>query len=384
MDSPEAREQSVDLRDYLDVLRRQRWLIVVATAVGVGMALGYSLASDPVYSATAEVLVRPMSLDPLSQGPDDLSMETEREVVLSTSVARLAGNGLGVARAEELLDHVEVEIPPDTQVLEIRYSDTHPRRARDGALAFAEAYLRFRMRQALNSALRLQENIQSQIDELEAQLDAANEVIAASTPGSSEHQDAQVQRGILLSQLTVLRNQQASVSTPSLDPGHVIGRPGVPTDPSSPRYPLNLALGLFLGAFVGVVGAFIRDRLDDRIRGTHELELLVGAPVLASVPRTEETDGNGAVALEEDDPARTEAYRRLRTTLEYVAGRDRVRSVMVASATEGEGKTLTAANLARSLAQVGRQVVLVSGDVRRPRLHELFEVDNGKIGRAHV
>jgi polysaccharide biosynthesis transport protein len=374
-------ETSIDLRDYLAVLRRQRWLVIVATALGLGVALGFSMASTEVYSATAEVLVRPTSLNPLDAGTQDLSLETEREVVLSTSVARAAGRGLGVSDVGSLLEHVEVEIPPETQVLEIVYSDPDPNAAVRGADAFAQAYLQFRTRQALNAALAVLENIQRTIDELEGRLEATNEALASQTPGSAEHQNAQVQREILLGQLTVLQNQQAAISTPTLDPGQVIGRPSVPTSPSSPRYPLNLAVGLLMGMFVGVVGAFVRDRLDDRVRGRPELEEVAGAPVIGTVPPVAEMDGDGvpvlAVLHQPRGPV-TEAFRRLRTVLQMLTVDRSVRTLMITSPGEREGKTTTAANLAVAYGQSGRAVTVVSADVRRPRLHEFFEVENAR------
>jgi capsular exopolysaccharide synthesis family protein len=375
MDQGRTAESSIDLRDYVAVLRRQRWLLVVAAAIGLGAGLGYSIGTTPEYSAKAEVLVRPMSLDPLDTGTDDLSLETEREVVLSTSVARIVAKRLGTPSPGALLEQLEVEIPPESQVMEIVYSDPSPRRAWLAAGAFAEAYLQFRTRQAVNSAFRVVEDIQRRIDELEGELEGINEVFAAATPGSAEHQDALIRRGVILGQLSVLENQQASISTPSLDPGSVIGRTR-PTEPSSPSYPLNMAIGLFFGAFIGVVGAFTRDRMDDRIRGTGELERSARAPILATVPYSSYAKLNGVASLDESDPPVAEAYRRLRTSVQLLTRADRLRILMIASAVEQEGKTTTAANLAVSLAMIGRQVVLVSADLRRPRLHEFLGVDN--------
>jgi capsular exopolysaccharide synthesis family protein len=376
MDQRRTADSSIDLRDYVAVLRRQRWLLVVVAAIGLGAGLGYSVASTPVYSAKAEVLVRPMSLDPLDTGTDDLSLETEREVVLSTSVARIVARRLGTPAPQALLEHVEVEIPPESQVMEIVYSDPSPRRAWLAAGAFAEAYLQFRTRQAVTSAFRLMEDIQRRIDQLETELEGINEVFAAATPGSAEHQDALIRRGVILGQLGVLENQQVSISTPSLGPGSVIGRQR-PTEPSSPSYPLNMAIGLFFGGFIGVVGAFIRDRMDDRIRGTGELERSARAPILATVPYSSNAKLNGVASLDESDPPVAEAYRRLRTSVQLLTREDRLRILMIASAVEQEGKTTTAANLAVSLAMIGRRVILVSADLRRPRLHELLDVDNG-------
>jgi succinoglycan biosynthesis transport protein ExoP len=372
-------ESSVDLRHYVAVLRRQRWLVAVAAAIGLGAGLGYSVATTPVYSATAEVLVRPISLNPLDAGTEDLSLETEREVVLSTSVATAAGRRLGTPDPAALLERVDVEIPAETQVLEIVYTDPVPRRAAQGAEAFAEAYLQFRTRQALDAAFRVLENIQRQIDELEGRLETATELVASLTPGSAEHQNAQIEREVILGQLTVLENQRAAISTPTLDPGQIIGRPPVPTSPSNPRYPLNLALGLFFGLFFGAVGAFVRDRLDDRVRSRLELEQVAGGPVVGTVPDITAMEGNGVpplAVLHEPRGGITESYRRLRTVIQLLTAERSVRTLMVTSPGEREGKTTTAANLAVAYGQSGRVVTVVSADLLRPRLHEFFEVEN--------
>jgi polysaccharide biosynthesis transport protein len=376
MDRPTTADSSIDLRDYVAVLRRQRWLIVLAAALGLGAGLGYSFASTPVYSGTAKVLVRPMSLDPLDSGTDDFTVETEREVVLSSAVARIAARRLGAPSPQGLLEHVEVEIPAESRVMEIAYSDPDPNRAYMAAGAFADAYLEFRTRQALNAALRVTSDIQRRIDERLAELEEINEVIASATPGSVDHQNALYRREVIVGQLSVLETQQASVSAPTLDAGSVIGRRR-PTEPSSPSYPLNLALGLFFGGFLGVVVAFVRDRMDDRIRETTELERSARAPTLATVPAVKAAEMNGLASYDDSNPALAESYRRLRNSVHLLARAERLRILMITSAVEQEGKTTTAANLAISLAMMGRKVVLVSADLRRPRLHELLDVENG-------
>jgi succinoglycan biosynthesis transport protein ExoP len=377
MDRRTTADSSIDLRDYVAVLRRQRWLIVLAAALGLGAGFGYSIASTPVYTGTAEVLVRPMSLDPLDSAADDFSVETEREVVLSSAVARIAARRLGAPSPQALLEHVEVDIPAESRVMEIAYSDPDPNRAYMASAAFADAYLEFRTRQALNAALRVISDIQRRIDERLDELEAINEVIAAAAPGSVEHQNALYRREVIVGQLSVLETQQASISTPTLGPGSVIGRRR-PTEPSSPSYPLNLALGLFFGGFVGVVVAFVRDRMDDRIRETTELERSARAPTLATVPAVKAAELNGVASYDDSNPALAESYRRLRNSVHLLARADRLRILMITSAVEQEGKTTTAANLAVSLAMMGRKVVLVSADLRRPRLHELLHVENGE------
>jgi succinoglycan biosynthesis transport protein ExoP len=374
-------ESSVDLRAYLAVLSRRRGLVLALAVGGLVGALLYSLSTTPTYSAMAEVLVRPLAVDPAAD-TQEVSLETESEVVLSTAVAGMAKDRLGArVTVEELLEHLSVEVPPDTQVLEITFSAPEPDIARRGAIAFAESYLEFRTTQATDTVLRVSVGIQERISQVEGEIDAATEAIAATAPGSPERNSARLQRSLLVSQLTVLRNQLATVSTVTLDPGQVISRPRLPTSPSSPKYPLNLAVGLLFGLFAGATVAFVGDRLDDRLRGRSELEKTAGVPVLAVIPDTppdgDERSGSDLAVAREPNGLASEAYRRLRSAILVLSREHPVRTILVTSPSEQEGKTTTAANLAVAFADSGRLVILVSADLRRPRAHELFGLENG-------
>jgi capsular exopolysaccharide synthesis family protein len=371
------------------VLRRHRGLIAAVAGVALVLAGLYSFLRTPVYSSKAEVLIRPITSDRFGDGgrPGDLlSLETEREVVLSSAVADLAvaklvppdEAGAVEGLAESLLEHVAVEIPPDSQVLEIVYSDTDRERAQRGAQAFAESYLDFKRKQALDASLVRSQSIQQQIADLENQVREENKKIAASAPGSAEQRDAQLLRDVLTGQIAVLRNELVSVTTLDIDPGQVISAARLPRSPSSPRHVVNLGLGLFLGLISGVALAFVRDRMDDRLRGRLDLERAAGAPVLAVVPKLPWKDPDVATLMTVEEPASpvSEAYRRLRTGILQIARRQPLKSLIVVSPLEKEGKSTTAANLCVVLAQTGKRVVLVSADLRRPRVHEFFGLPN--------
>lgn len=371
------------------VLRRHRGLIMGLGGVALVLAALYSFLRTPVYSSKAEVLVRPITSDRFGDGgrPGDLlSLETEREVVLSSTVADLAVSKLvppeKVGAVEDLagslLEHVAVEIPPDSQVLEIVYSDTDSVRAQQGAQAFAESYLEFKRKQALDASLIRSQSIQQQIGDLENQVREENKKIAAATPGSAEQRDAQLLRDVLTGQISVLRNELVSVSTLDIDPGQVISAARRPRSPSSPKHVVNLGLGLFLGLISGVALAFFRERTDDRLRGRLDLERSAGVPVLAVVPKLpwKDPDVPTLITVEEPGSAVSEAYRRLRTSILMMARRQHLKSLIVVSPLEKEGKSTTAANLCVVLAQTGKRVLLVSADLRRPRVHEFFGLPN--------
>ena len=161
--------------------------------------------------------------------------------------------------------------------------------------------------------------------------------------------------------------------------GSVFQPADLPTSPSSPSYPRNLALAAIIGLAMGSGIAFLREHLNEGLRGSGDLEDQVQAPVLAAIPHLmswRRRDRTQLTALESPKGPIAEAYRTLRTNLQFVARDGDFRILSVTSPTLGEGKTTTVANLAATLAQVDKRVIAVSCDLRKPRLHRFFDLSN--------
>jgi capsular exopolysaccharide synthesis family protein len=145
-------------------------------------------------------------------------------------------------------------------------------------------------------------------------------------------------------------------------------------------------VGLVLGAFAGILFAFLRDRLDKRLRSRQEVEAATGSLLLGVVPATNGSKRDSAhrlVTLDTEEDGAAEAYRALRANLLAVAGQEAGRILMVTSPLADEGETTVVANLAVAMAQLVRRVVVVSADLREPTLHRLFQLRSGP-GLAEV
>lgn len=155
-----------------------------------------------------------------------------------------------------------------------------------------------------------------------------------------------------------------------------------PSVPSSPKWPINLAIGAAVGLLAGLVIVVLRKQLDSRIRYTNELETITNAGVLGVIPKAKNlaTPSRGGLGSLGNT---SEAFRMLRTNLRYVSADKPPRSLVITSAAQGEGKSTVAANLARVLAAAGQPVALVDTDLRRPVVHETFDVDNS-VGLTEV
>jgi len=119
--------------------------------------------------------------------------------------------------------------------------------------------------------------------------------------------------------------------------------------------------------------AFLVDFLDDSLRRTEDIEAMTGLPVLAVVP-VEPPPDHRPIALSEPQEFAVEVYRGLRTSVQFLGLDKPLRVIQVTSSLPGEGKTTTATNLAVVLAQAGKEVALVDADLRKPRIHEVFQI----------
>ena len=160
----------------------------------------------------------------------------------------------------------------------------------------------------------------------------------------------------------------------------VVDEAKVPRWPHKPNLRLNALLALVLGLLGGVGLAFLFEHLDDTFRRPEELEKLLGLPVLGVIPRTPSARGDSRpialVGHEDPRSAFAEAYRSVRTALQFSTASGVPRLLTVTSATSGEGKTTTALSLAIQFAQAGKRTLLIESDLRKPSLHRALNLDN--------
>ena len=162
----------------------------------------------------------------------------------------------------------------------------------------------------------------------------------------------------------------------------VVDRAEVPGGPYKPSLTRNLALALMLGLVLGIATAFALHYFDRRIHSAEGLETLTGLPVLGVVPLLPAGTTPAAASADLRSPF-SEAYRSLRTALQFSTPHGLPRTLLVTSAAPGEGKSTTAVELARNIAQLGRRVALIDADLRSPSLHKLFDKSNA-VGLSSV
>lgn len=361
---PVGEEQSSAFLNARRIVRERWWVILLATLICGGAALGQALTATNQYDATAKLLLRKSSLSTAVIGTDifpssiDPQRDTTTNILLVTSgeVARAVKQSLGTTESPSALaSKVKVASEQNADVVDVTARDRSPAQAARLANAFATQYVAFRRNADRQNILQGEQLLRKRLTSL-APDDAAN----------------RQQLQAALQKLTTLE----AVQTGNAD---IIERAGVPGSPAAPKPKRDLLLGLLLGLGLGTALAFLLDYIDRRVKTPEEFERLYGLRSLVNIPQT----SFRARTPQTRGPA-FEPYRILRSSLAFAAVDREVRMLLVTSSVLGEGKTTVAVNLARAAALSGEQVVLVEGDLRRPSFHEHFPIEQAVGGLTNA
>ncbi len=377
----------MDLRDYVSVVRRRKWLIGAVVAVVVTSALVLSFLQQPVYSATARVLIGPdRSLFTGNQvWVDPAFVDTQMEVITGQPIRDLVRENLGSAPP------AKTTRVGTTSVVEVTAESTDPQQAADIANAYVDGYLTIRRQQATEALAAATKEIQGKVDALQTEIDALAGQINAlpactsnpPSPSCAQRDSLQRDRDSLISQQGPFKRRldelqvDASVGTSS---AQIVTPASAPRDPVRPRPARDGLLALGVGLVFGTAMAFLFEYLDDSVKSKDDYERTVpDVAVLAMIPSVagwRDRESSHLVSVQEPASPSAEAYRTLRTSIRFLAVDRPLRTIQITSPRTGEGKTTTTANLAVALARAGERVVVVSCDLRRPRLHEFFGLSN--------
>jgi uncharacterized protein involved in exopolysaccharide biosynthesis/Mrp family chromosome partitioning ATPase len=351
------------LTDYWAILRRRRRTIALATVIVVAFAAVYVWWSGPQYASQASVVIRPILTGPFDQSRiDDVGAGTEAKVLDSTVVAELAAKKLhvGPVDAPALLEHLTVENPLGTLILNITYAASSPEAAQKGAQAFADAYLEHRQQTADAVKARALERLQSQHTDLDRELNDALVTIAGTVVGTDARTAAEARRDVIVSQITALESSSSALTGVDTSPGQLIRPADLPDAQSGASPVLLLIAAVALGAIVGVGIALFRERTDPSVGSRHAFSEVLGAEPLAELPALA-LGAPWRVATNPADPAAIN-LRRLRVAVwpRRGVGPHRVMVTTPAGTTNADA---LAASLALTSARAGWSVLLAWSDL---------------------
>jgi non-specific protein-tyrosine kinase len=275
----------------------------------------------------------------------------------------------------------------NSQLIEIAVTDTIPERAQAVANELVNQLILLSPENPDRNDSQRQTFITRQLDDLEVKIEETQDEIASKQADLanlfSARQIAETQTLIegLQDKLGSLQSNYAallaSTQAGAVNTITLIEAPALPAIPIGPNRMAAILLAAAGGFAVALAAAYLLEYLDDTLKNPEDVDSALGLATLGAVPRARGAlrgDDRDLIVARSSASPETEAYRVLRTNLQFASVKHPVRTLLVASSTPGEGKSLTAANLAAALAQAGKKVILVDTDLHRPRLHKLFQL----------
>lgn len=316
----------MELQQWIQVLRKRWRPIVISTFVLLALFTGLTLSATPVYSSSATLFVATVSDSSRGSAYTDAQFSSQRiatytQLVDTPQVLEPASKALGFSISKSA---VSASSPLNTVIVKVGAKDTDPVRA---------AYI------ANAVAIQLSKVIQ----------------------------DLETPVGILAT--TTVKATVVEHAIPA-------------NKPSSPNKKINIALGLIMGLGLGLAIALAMETLDNTVKRMEDVLADTGMNPIGVIGFDEQAAAQPVASLN-GRSARSEAFRAIRTNLQFVDVDNPPRVIVVASALPGEGKSTTTLNLAIAFAQAGNKVALIEGDLRKPRLDQYLSIDNS-VGLTNV
>jgi capsular exopolysaccharide synthesis family protein len=305
---------SVDFKQFFKVIRR-RWLsVVVFVAVALAISGILSWQTTPQYESKARVFISVNAQDSADAATTGFfvtsRVTTYADLATSTELMEMVIDDLDLGVSpEQLADRVAAEVIPETTLIELTVRDPDARDAQRNAEWLSLRYAEY-------------------LTQVETPEGADEAQILASVTDNANYNPAAV----------------------------------------APQTGLFLAVAGLIGLLIGVATALTREILDRTVSAQEHIKEVTAAPVLASVGFDKEIGESPLLTNLGSFAPRTEAFRLLRTNLQFLDLDDQPRCLVISSAVPGEGKTMTSTNLAIALAQTGRRTLLIDADLRRPRV----------------
>ena len=376
----------MELRDYILPLRKWWWLIVAATLVATVSSFLATRQQPPIYQTRTTVIIGNSMNNPNPNSYDYYQSQqlaaTYADIVKRDTVRQATMTALGLG----FLPEYSARTVPSTQLVEITVTDTDPVRAQAVAKELVNQLIAISPSGQNGEAKKRQAFISGQLNELEDKIKATQSEITKKQEeltglfSARQIADAQTQIAALQNKLASMQtNYTALLSNTQQGARNALStleEARLPTRPIGPNKSATILLAAVIGFALAAAAAYLLEYLDDTMKNPEDVEKALGLTTLGAAPVMKLEDGNELVVVTQSQSPISEAYRVLRTNLQFAAVGHPLDTLMVTSAGPGEGKSMTAANLAAALAQGGRQVILVDGDLHRPRQHRVFGLRN--------
>lgn len=384
----------MDLRQYFVLIRKWLWLVILCAVLVGAAAFFLSRRQTPVYQATSTVLI--------NQARSTTGDTTYQDIITSERIARTyaqllqdyptldqatAEMGLGPTFADfQRIFALGVTVTPvrDTQLLQLTVESNNAEIAARLANTLPQVFARMNQTQQSQRYADTRGQLQEELADVDAEMAQAQEALQAlvvDDPANTAEvaRLESVIRRLETSSSTLLRSMEELrlAEVQARDDIVLVTPAQVPAGPIRPRVLYNTLLAIIVGAMLGLGVAFLIEYFDDTVKNPEDVRQVTGLTTLGGVVKLEGDDRSQQLVTQAAPKSPgAEAYRVLRTNLQFSALDKPLATLLVTSSGPGEGKSTTVANLAVSMAQADKRIILVDADMRRPVAHKIFKLAN--------
>ena len=378
----------MELREYALLVRKWLWLIILCTVAAAAAAYVVSKNSTPIYQASTKLLVNQSSSNQANLAYQDILMSqqlarTYANLLADRPVVEATAQRLGLPTDQKSLTALQnsISVTPirDTQLLEVKVEGPDPQLIALVANTLPEVFIAQNQQLQLGRVTGLKTSLETEIANVQEDI-ARTQANLANATDDVQRQRYEASLAQYRSTLSGLVNsyQQIRLAEVQATNNVVVVKPAVPPQtPIRPRTTTNVLLAAVVGAMIAAGAAFLIEYLDDTIKSPDDVARVSGLSTLGAIARLKDAGAQRQlIAWMSSKAPESEAYRTLRTNIQFSSVDKPIRTLVVTSSGPSEGKSTTAANLAIVMAQTGQKVVLVDADLRRSVLHKTFGVPN--------
>ena len=416
-------DEELDIGSLIGLVLKHFWLVVATALLGLVAAIMVNIFMRPVYEATALLMINQENAGKLDESAygNFASMEdyyrTQYQLLESRSLLESVYKQLDLGQYEEfknlnaLKKAIKIDPVTRSRLVNVKVRAYDPNLATDIANALASNFVQENVGNRISMGqdiIRALESTETSPEEQEL-LNSMPQVVNSDFIKSLKQQEAALERSWaqlsskytpqhpeVVSVRRQLSATQAQIATEtrrlvqsikielsgqfSGNNVRIVDPAIVPQFPVLPRKLVNIAVGVIGGALMGLLIVFLLEFLDQTVKSSDDLEKKLSLPFLGLVPhdKLKKKESEYAAMLKRGNILFAENIRSIRTMLDFTLSGNHNAPILISSSMQGEGKSNLAANLAVALAQTGKRVLLIDGDLRRNRLHKLLKVSSEK------
>jgi len=389
---------SIDIRKYVFLIWQWLWLIFLIAALAGGLAFYISTRMVPIYATTTDLLVSEASSDRVSDY--DVVRTSERlaltysDLMVNEDILQEVIDKLSLQIVfEDLKDMVDIRTVRDTQIMKVTVEGTDPDQIANIANSIVSVFInRIYSIQAKRYASSIESlavqltEVEGKLKEVKSRLEVLDILTTTPTPAGEEvpispHniereglEAQELQYQLIYAELLTSYEQARLAETQSSANIIQINEATAPLKPIRPNILLNTIVAVIAALMLSMSFILVLDSLNDTINTPDDVSRILGTSVLGVI--FEHKENSSVISQEDPFSLVSEAFRSLRTNLQFLNNNQEIKTILVTSPSQGSGKTLVSTNLAFMLAQSDKKVILVDVDLRRPTVHKKMNLPN--------